>query len=427
LPAEYKAGKAGQLGAIALSRNQSSPLCKRMISRAGAQHSFDFPAHRPQASSLALRRASSKMDMLLSLPLVSYFFAPTITSWSTSLNLLFFYMTWSTLVLSHGPLKIELVGTLAIRVVFWLAPSLLFLALDTLLPSLAESIKYRGSAALPPRDAALLGRTLLLALFNLALETGLEAGLATGLATITKQPSIFKTSTTFPLPWQMVKHVVFLFSMREVLTYYIHRFLLHQPPSTTSSRTASKLKIKGKGTQKVDQNMRWLAAQHKSFSHSRPGAPPFALMLAADHPLAFLLHRFVPIYLPALLLRPRLHLLTYFIFVLLTTIEETLSMSGYSIVPGILLGGVARRTALHYASGGRGNYGAWGVLDWISGTGVGKDIVQDVKDEAEKHRIKERGFDAMDDAQGLLADGVDALKKRSKRRTRQTIADSDDE
>jgi len=81
------------------------------------------------------------MDALLSLPVFGYLLMPGLTSYSTSLNLLFFYMTWSTLVLSHSPLKVEVFGTLGIRLVFFLAPSSLFLLFDTVIPSLAVGIK----------------------------------------------------------------------------------------------------------------------------------------------------------------------------------------------------------------------------------------------------------------------------------------------
>ncbi|KAF5016745.1 hypothetical protein F66182_11466, partial [Fusarium sp. NRRL 66182] len=67
----------------------------------------------------------------------------------TSLNLLFFWMTWTTLVLSHSPLRVELFGTLAIRLVFYLAPSIFFFAFDTILPYAASSIKAQGQVALP--------------------------------------------------------------------------------------------------------------------------------------------------------------------------------------------------------------------------------------------------------------------------------------
>uniref|UniRef100_A0A0B7KNX6 Uncharacterized protein n=1 Tax=Bionectria ochroleuca TaxID=29856 RepID=A0A0B7KNX6_BIOOC len=92
-----------------------------------------------------------------------------------------------------------------------------------------------------------------------------------------------------------------------------------------------------------------------------------------------------------------------------TTLFGTLANSGYSIVPGIFLGGIARRTAVHYASKGKANYGAWGFLDWVNGTSRGGDVLEDVKDEAEKHRLKERSSKKVDEGAGLIQDGIDAL------------------
>ncbi|KAF2998352.1 hypothetical protein E8E14_004053 [Neopestalotiopsis sp. 37M] len=322
------------------------------------------------------------LDLLLSLPILSYFAAPALTSWSTSLNLLFFYMTWMSLVLSHSPLKIELMGIFAVRVALWFIPSLLFLLFDSGIPSLSESIKLYGSSSLPRRNAAALAKQILLAAFNLLLMTALQAALSIGATTLLQAP-LFKTSTTLPLPWQIIKHIGWLHTCREVLTYYIHRRILHS-----------------RGP---------LANMHKSYGHHHRGAP-YSLMLYTDHPLPLLFHRLLPVYLPSLVIRP--HLLTYFLFTLLTTVEETMSMSGYSVVPGILMSGVARRTATHYASGGRGNFGAWGLLDWMNGTSVGKDVVEDLQDEAEKHQIKERGERAASDAGNRVKDGIDQIKKR---------------
>ncbi|KAK9774124.1 hypothetical protein SCAR479_09238 [Seiridium cardinale] len=321
------------------------------------------------------------LDVLLSLPILSYFAAPALTSWSTSLNLLFFYMTWMTLVLSHSPLKIELVGTLAVRVALWLVPSIVFLLFDTGIPSLSESVKHFGSTSLPRRDAAGLVRQILLAVVNLVLFSAVQAGLSIGASTLLNGP-LFKTSTTLPLPWQIIKHIGWLYTSREVFTYYIHRFILHTRGPMTDL--------------------------HRRYAHCHQGAP-YSLMVYSDHPLPLMLHRLLPVYLPSLLIRP--HLLTYFLFTVLTTIEDMLSMSGYSMVPGIIMGGVARRTATHYASGGRGNYGAWGLLDWINGTSVGKDVMEDIQDEAEKHRIKERGEKAANNAGNFISDGVDNIKK----------------
>lgn len=310
-----------------------------------------------------------------------------LTSWSGSMNLLFFYMTWTTLVLSHSPLKIELVGTLAVRIVFWLVPSLFFLLFDTLVPSLAAPIKLYGSISLPQRNAASLLRQVLLAIFNLALSTAVQAGISIGAGTFLHHP-LFKTSTALPLPWQIVKHILMLYTAREVLTYHIHRYILH------SGGRIAKL--------------------HGAYAHARKSGAPYALMVYTDHPLPLLLNRTLPVYLPAMAIQP--HLLTYFLFTILTTLEEMLSMSGYSIVPGIIMGGIARRTAAHYAGRGRGNFGAWGLLDWASGTSVGKDLVEDIQDEAEKHQVKERSQSAVSDAGNMVQDGIDGLKKARKGR-----------
>lgn len=342
------------------------------------------------------------MDILLSLPLVSVFFGGGMTSWSTSLNLLFFYMTWSTLVLSHNPLYIELFGTLGIRIVFFLLPSLVFLLFDTLLPSLAESIKHGGSSALPPRNARDLGRTLLLALGNIVLVTALEAASSLGLTALLGRVP-FRTTTTLPLPWAIFKQLGLLYAAREVLTYQAHRYLLH-PHSHSRGWSRSP---------PVQSARAWVARQHARFGHARSAAP-YSLALAADHPVPFLLHRFAPVYLPALAVRP--HLLVYFLFVGLVTFEETLTMSGYTIVPGIIMGGITRRNAKHYGAGYRGtsngNYGAWGVLDWGCGTGMGgRDISDDVQGEAEKHQVKQRSGRKASDAVGAVQNGIDGIRK----------------
>jgi fatty acid hydroxylase family protein len=321
------------------------------------------------------------MDLLLSLPIVSYFLAPSVTSWSTSLNLLFFYMTWTTLVLSHSPLRVEIIGTLALRVLLWLIPSLVFLLFDGLIPTIAESLKQGGASALPPTaNGPVILRTFGLALFNLGLSTGVQAAISV-LWTYGTGDTLFRASTTLPFPWQVIKHIGLLLLAREILTYYLHGRLLHG----TRSRPA---------------------ALHKRHAHGRR-APPFSLLVFADHPLPFLLHRFVPAFLPAAILRP--HLLTYFVFIGIVTLEETMAMSGYSTVPGIVMGGIARRTAIHYAAGGDGNFGPWGVLDWAHGTSVGKDVLEDVRDEAEKHAVKERSEKAAVSGISAVREGIEGI------------------
>lgn len=349
------------------------------------------------------------MDILLSLPILSFFFSSSTTSMSTSLNILFFYMTWSTLLLSHKPLNIQIFGTLAIRLLFYLVPSLLFLLFDTLLPSLAVSIKHGGRAALPPRDPRALARTLLLALLNLVLATAVEAAGTLGLTFLLAKGAPFRVSTTLPLPFAVVKQLAWLYAARELLTYCIHRTVLH------SHRLRRRRRLPGPSSSSASAAATGYAARrHAAYAHHRR-APPYALLACADHPVPFLLHRFAPVYLPALAVRP--HLLVYFLFVALTALEDAVTMSGYTVVPGFVMGGIARRSAAHYGAGhcgaDSGNYGAWGLLDWVGGTSMGGEgggnLGEDVRDEARQHRVKERG-------QNAVQNGIDGIRSRGKGR-----------
>lgn len=95
-----------------------------------------------------------------------------------------------------------------------------------------------------------------------------------------------------------------------------------------------------------------------------------------------------------------------------------MALSGYTIVPGIIMGGIARRCAAHYAIGhcgsGSGNYGPWGLLDWMGGTGLGgsgADLKGDVRDEAVKHHVKERGARKAGEVSGAVKDGIEGMRK----------------
>lgn len=92
-------------------------------------------------------------------------------------------------------------------------------------------------------------------------------------------------------------------------------------------------------------------------------------------------------------------MITYMVFVALVSLEETFTHSGYQSLPmGILLGGVARRTELHVISGGDGNYGAWGILDWLGGSTVGETVEDDIRDAADEHDVDEKIQEAIEDS-----------------------------
>jgi hypothetical protein len=109
-----------------------------------------------------------------------------------------------------------------------------------------------------------------------------------------------------------------------------------------------------------------------------------------------------------------MHLLTYLVLLSIVSLEESVTLSGYSNIPGIMLGGFARRQDFHSRSRGKGNFGPWGFLDWIHGTSLGADVVDDLKDEADKHHVAERSSRAWDNAKKSGKAGVSALNSKRK-------------
>jgi hypothetical protein len=227
-----------------------------------------------------------------------------------------------------------------------------------------------------------LGKTLGLALLNVALCLAFEAAISMVYTLIFKR-HVFKMNTTLPFPWTVFKHCAFILTARELLNFYIHRFVLHGSSA--------------------------LAKKHMAYAHASSGAP-FSLQVFTDYPVAALLYRFLPAFLPSALIRT--HLLTYFLVLIITTIEETLAMSGYSVVPGIVMSGITQRTAIHYASKGSANFGAYGIMDWAHGTSQGRGVLEDVRNEAEKHRVEERSAEKIDEGTNAVQNGVDTLKQR---------------
>lgn len=91
-----------------------------------------------------------------------------------------------------------------------------------------------------------------------------------------------------------------------------------------------------------------------------------------------------------------------------------MALSGYAAIPGIMLGGIARRQDLHSQSQGDGNFAPWGLMDWIHGTSIGADVVDDMKDEAEKHNMAERSSRALENAKEGGRAGVKTWNSRRK-------------
>ncbi|KAF2672454.1 sterol desaturase family [Microthyrium microscopicum] len=334
------------------------------------------------------------MGAFISLPLTTMMAVPLFSSYTTSLNLLFFTLNWYILLLTHPPLVVELYGILIMRLLFFLIPALIFLAFDTGIPSVAVQIKAQGKYALPTFSARRrIGKVVVVSVFNTLLGVGLLVGLEVLSTKVLRWRTLLSVSKQLPMPWKAVQSIFWGLFNRGVLQYLIHRFVLHEGRSP-------------------------VAKLHKSWQHSV--ASPFSLVAAYDHPLPYLLHHWIPLYVPAIFFRT--HLLPFMVIEAIVSMEELLTYSGYSVLPSaILVKGMARRTDLHFLTKGKGNFAAFGAVDWISGTSVGGDVVDDLKAEWDKHDMDDKVQDGADKA-GSLLDSVGLNMRKSGRKLKNGTA-----
>lgn len=323
----------------------------------------------------------------IALPLGSFLAIPMLSSWSTGLNLIFLSVAWTTIAASYSPLQLELVAPLVLRLSLYIIPSLIFLLFDIGLPSLSVEFKSQGQWGIPNNQkggARGVRRVIAWSCANVLLTVALQAGIEFLVTDVLQMRSLLLIKGSrwglnhLPNPWTMVKHGIIGLLSRNVLQYYIHTHLLHSPTGGA------------------------LANLHQNWHHSIK--IPYSFAANYDHPVCHILHRFLPLYLPAITLR--MHILTYLILVAIFSLEETFVYSGYNVLPStIMLRGMARRADAHMMSEGEGNYGCTGVLDWCHGTTLGKDVVEDLKAEMEKHDVEGKAGKAIDGA-GEAANGL---------------------
>ncbi|KAI9699014.1 MAG: hypothetical protein M1836_003203 [Candelina mexicana] len=327
------------------------------------------------------------MDALASLPLLSFLLIPSMGSYSTSLNLLFFYMTWSTLILSHEPLYVEVIGTLAIRFLFFVLPSTLFLAFDSAIPSLAANLKAQGDVALPTRKRGSRIYTVVgISALNLVLGVALQAAVETLFTQVIGIRSALKVTTTLPTPWGIAMSLLKGFVLREVgsMASFAHHLTHHALKSSSSVQQSRIMMTMGVDAYTLHSPSSPLSKYHQSWHHSIE--VPYSFVANYDNPLTWFFWRWLPTYGPAIIFR--FHLLTYFIFLTFVSLEETFSYSGYSVLPSsFVLGGIARRQDVHSMTGGKGNFSPLGLMDLIHGTSLGGDIGEDVGEDMEDNEL----------------------------------------
>jgi hypothetical protein len=153
-------------------------------------------------------------DTLLSMGGLSLLYASS-NSWSTSFNLLFFYFTWTTLLLSHPPIKIELIGTIFVRVLFFWVPTLLFLLFDLSIPSLSRNLKLQGKRGVG-QPALLRIKVLGWALVNMALGIAVQGAVEYLWVYVLGWKTALRIARTLPLPGELIWGVFRGIVVREV-------------------------------------------------------------------------------------------------------------------------------------------------------------------------------------------------------------------
>ncbi|KZF26335.1 hypothetical protein L228DRAFT_242794 [Xylona heveae TC161] len=262
-----------------------------------------------------------------------------------------------------------MLGTLLMRLIFYVLPSAIFLLFDSAAPTLSASVKQYNELALPARKGGFRGRPTWwkvagFSTLNVLLGLALQFSIEFLFTKILRMSSVIRISMALPMPWRVVRDIGLGLCLREIIQYYAHRFILH--PSRVSRYTAA--------------NEPWLQLSkwHQSWQHSV--SVPYSFSANYDHPAAWAIWRWLPVFLPAVFFR--FHLLTWYIYIALVSLDEAFTYSGYTGLPSFFIWrSIARMQGKHLISGGAGNYAPIGIMDWIHDTTVGEDIVDRAKSE----------------------------------------------
>lgn len=104
-------------------------------------------------------------------------------------------------------------------------------------------------------------------------------------------------------------------------------------------------------------------------------------------------------------------MLTFLLYLSLISVEETFAYSGYTFLPtGLFIGGMARRTEMHLLCEGEGNFGPWGVFDWIGGTSVGDG--EEDEDGVDESEIEEQVRRAIEASRRKVRQGRQRARRR---------------
>jgi hypothetical protein len=165
----------------------------------------------------SLKMSLSSLLSLIPLPIASLLAIPMLSSWSTSLNLVFLSLAWTTVAATYSPLQLELFGPFALRLALYVIPSFIFLVFDIGIPSLAVEFKSQGAWGIPTKQRggkAKVRRVVAWSIVNVLLVVVLQAAIEFLITDVLRMKSLLLIKGSkwglnhLPNPWTMVKHAL---------------------------------------------------------------------------------------------------------------------------------------------------------------------------------------------------------------------------
>lgn len=167
----------------------------------------------------------------IALPLGSFLAIPMLSSWSTSLNLIFLSVAWTTVAATYSPLQLELFAPFVLRVSLFIIPSLIFLLFDIGVPSLAVEFKSQGKWGIASNQrggSKTVKKVVMWSIANVLLTVAIQAAVEWLVTDVLRMRSLLLIKGSkwglnhLPNPWTMVKHAIIGLLARNVRLITVH-------------------------------------------------------------------------------------------------------------------------------------------------------------------------------------------------------------